>query len=77
MTLINAGADTPPRPLGQSVLVPHNNKSQYHNSEQELHGASMVNLHSKVIVIDPFGAHPVLMSRLAQSRLQSLHRERR
>ncbi len=62
VTLIKGGGDTPPIPLGQSVLVPHNIKSQFHNWEQELLGASMVNIHSKVIVIDPFGAHPVLMT---------------
>jgi hypothetical protein len=28
----------------------------------ELLGASMVNIHSKVIVLDPFGAHPVVMT---------------
>ena len=43
-------------------MVPHNIKSQFHTWEQELLGASMVNIHSKVIVIDPFGQHPVLMT---------------
>ncbi len=62
ITLIKGGGDAQPIPLGQSVMVPHNIKSQFHTWEQELLGASMVNIHSKVIVIDPFGQHPVLMT---------------
>ena len=62
VTLINGGGDAQHIPLGQSVMVPHNIKSQFHTWEQELLGASMVNIHSKVIVIDPFGSHPVLMT---------------
>ena len=62
VTLIKGGGDTPPIPLGQSVLVPHNIKTQFHSWEQELLGASMVNIHSKVIVLDPFGQHPVVMT---------------
>jgi phosphatidylserine/phosphatidylglycerophosphate/cardiolipin synthase-like enzyme len=62
VTLIKGGGDAQPIPLGQSVMVPHNIKSQFHTWEQELLGESMVNIHSKVIVIDPFGQHPVLMT---------------
>jgi phosphatidylserine/phosphatidylglycerophosphate/cardiolipin synthase-like enzyme len=62
VTLIKGGGDTPPIPLGQSVLVPHNIKTQFHTWEKELLGASMVNIHSKVIVLDPFGQHPVVMT---------------
>lgn len=62
VTLIRGGGDAQPIPLGQSVMVPRNIKSQFHTWEQELLGASMVNIHSKVIVIDPFGQHPVLMT---------------
>jgi hypothetical protein len=51
-----------PQRLGHEVLVPHNIKDQFHNWERELLGASMVNIHSKVIVLDPFGANPVLMT---------------
>jgi phosphatidylserine/phosphatidylglycerophosphate/cardiolipin synthase-like enzyme len=61
VTLIKGG-NTPPIPLGQSVLVPHNVKTQFHTWEKELLGASMVNIHSKVIVLDPFGEHPVVMT---------------
>jgi hypothetical protein len=52
----------PPQRLGHDVLVPANIKSKYHNWEKELLGASMVNIHSKVIVLDPFGDHPVVMT---------------
>lgn len=62
VTLIKGGGDTQPIPLGNSVMVPHNIKTKFHTWEQELLGASMVNIHSKVIVIDPFGQHPVLMT---------------
>lgn len=61
VALYDSGA-TPPLRLGQDVLVPRNIKDQFHNWEQELLGASMVNIHSKVIVIDPFGQTPVVMT---------------
>lgn len=37
-------------------------KDQFHDWEKELLGASMVNIHSKVIVLDPFGENPVVMT---------------
>lgn len=61
VALYDNGA-APPLRLGQDVLVPRTIKDQFHNWEQELLGASMVNIHSKVIVIDPFGANPVVMT---------------
>ncbi len=51
-----------PKQLGHDVLIPHNIKTQFHTWEEELLGASMVNIHSKVIVLDPFGEHPVVMT---------------
>ena len=48
--------------LGHAVLVPENIKAKFHDWEKELLGASLVNVHSKVIVIDPFGDKPVLMT---------------
>jgi phosphatidylserine/phosphatidylglycerophosphate/cardiolipin synthase-like enzyme len=51
-----------PKRLGHDVLVPHNIKQQFHTWEKELLGASMVNIHSKVIVLDPFGENPVVMT---------------
>ncbi len=62
VTLINGGGASQTIPLGQSVLVPRNIKTKFHTWEQELLGLSLVNIHSKVIVIDPFGSHPVLMT---------------
>jgi hypothetical protein len=35
---------------------------QFHEWEKELLGASLVNIHSKVIVLDPFGTKPVVMT---------------
>jgi hypothetical protein len=58
--------------------VPRNIKDQFHDWEKELLGASMVNIHSKVIVLDPFGVNPVVMTgshnlggRLLWSRFRS------
>jgi phosphatidylserine/phosphatidylglycerophosphate/cardiolipin synthase-like enzyme len=59
--LFKESAEQPQR-LSQDVLVPANIKSQFHNWQKELLGASMVNIHSKVIVLDPFGQNPVLMT---------------
>jgi phosphatidylserine/phosphatidylglycerophosphate/cardiolipin synthase-like enzyme len=61
VTLFKNGAEPPTR-LSHDVLVPHNIKSQFGQWEKELLGASMVNIHSKVIVLDPFGANPVVMT---------------
>ena len=61
VTLFSNGVDSPQR-LGQEVLIPHNIKDQFHDWEKELLGASMVNIHSKVIVLDPFGDNPVVMT---------------
>jgi phosphatidylserine/phosphatidylglycerophosphate/cardiolipin synthase-like enzyme len=61
VTLFRNGVQ-PTVSLSHDVLVPHNIKSQFHAWEQELLGASMVNIHSKVIVLDPFGESPVVMT---------------
>jgi phosphatidylserine/phosphatidylglycerophosphate/cardiolipin synthase-like enzyme len=52
----------PPKRLGHEVLEPHNIKDQFHNWKNELLGASMVNVHSNVVVLDPFGEKPVVMT---------------
>jgi len=57
-----SNAIEPPQRLTHDVLVPHNIKDQFHDWEKELLGASMVNIHSKVIVLDPFGDKPVVMT---------------
>jgi len=61
VTLYKSGAE-PTQRLSHDVLVPHNIKDQFHDWEKELLGASMVNIHSKVIVLDPFGENPVVMT---------------
>lgn len=61
VTLYQNGVESPQR-LSHGVLVPHNIKDQFHDWEKELLGASMVNIHSKVIVLDPFGENPVVMT---------------
>lgn len=61
VTLYRSGIE-PPMRLSHDVMVPHAIKDQFHGWEQELLGAGIVNIHSKVIVLDPFGANPVLMT---------------
>jgi phosphatidylserine/phosphatidylglycerophosphate/cardiolipin synthase-like enzyme len=61
VVLFRESAEQPQR-LSQDVLVPSNIKSQFHNWKEELLGASLVNIHSKVIVLDPFGQNPVVMT---------------
>jgi hypothetical protein len=61
VTLYQNGVE-PPLRLSHDVLVPHNIKSQFHDWEQELLRAGIVNIHSKVIVLDPFGEKPVVMT---------------
>ncbi|HZC58908.1 MAG TPA: phospholipase D-like domain-containing protein [Chthoniobacterales bacterium] len=61
VTLYQNGVESPQR-LSHDVLVPRNIKNQFHDWEKELLGASMVNIHSKVIVLDPFGDNPVVMT---------------
>jgi len=61
VTLYQNGVESPQR-LSHDVLVPHNIKDQFHEWEKELLGASMVNIHSKVVVLDPFGENPVVMT---------------
>jgi phosphatidylserine/phosphatidylglycerophosphate/cardiolipin synthase-like enzyme len=47
---------------GHDVLVPANIKDQFGEWEKELLRAGIVNIHSKVIVLDPFGEHPVVVT---------------
>lgn len=61
VALYSSGIE-PPQRLPHDVLVPANIKTKFANWEQELLGASMVNIHSKVIVLDPFGENPVVMT---------------
>ena len=61
VTLYTGGA-TAPTPLPKDVLVPANVKNKFHDWETELKGASSVMIHSKVVIADPFGDHPVVMT---------------
>lgn len=56
------GGTTPPTRLDKDVLVPANVKAKYSDWEAELKGASSVMIHSKVVITDPFGDHPVVMT---------------
>jgi len=47
---------------GPHVLVPANVKNAFGDWEKELLARSMVNIHSKVIVLDPFGEKPRVMT---------------
>ena len=57
-----SGKQTGTQKLDKSVLVPANIKEKFSAWEDEALRASMVMVHSKVIVLDPFGAYPVLMT---------------
>lgn len=55
--------DVAPTRLNKDVLVPANIRANYANIwDTELKGASMVMVHSKVVVLDPFGDSPVVMT---------------
>jgi phosphatidylserine/phosphatidylglycerophosphate/cardiolipin synthase-like enzyme len=60
VTLFNGG-DQPPQRLGYESMVPKNIKDTFHNWATEILGAG-VHIHSKVIVLDPFGQNPVVMT---------------
>lgn len=55
------GGNKPPQVFGHDVLVPANIKEKFNEFQQESLGAG-VHVHSKVIVLDPFGANPVVMT---------------
>jgi phosphatidylserine/phosphatidylglycerophosphate/cardiolipin synthase-like enzyme len=56
-----SGAKQPPQRLRYDAMVPKNIKDTFHNWETEILGSG-VHIHSKVIVLDPFGANPVVMT---------------
>jgi len=60
ITLFNGGKQ-PPQHLGYESMVPKNIKDTFHDWATEILGQG-VHIHSKVIVLDPFGAHPVVMT---------------
>jgi len=60
VTLFNGG-NQPPQRLGYDSMVPANIKSVFHDWATEMLGAG-VHIHSKVVVLDPFGVNPVVMT---------------
>ncbi|HEX3148209.1 MAG TPA: phospholipase D-like domain-containing protein [Gemmataceae bacterium] len=56
-----SGGNKPPQRLTHESMVPSNIKEKFHDWETEMLGTG-VHIHSKVIVIDPFGDHPVVMT---------------
>jgi hypothetical protein len=60
VTLFNGG-DQPPQRVGYEAMVPKNIKTAFHDFAAESLGSG-VHVHSKVIVLDPFGKTPVVMT---------------
>ena len=60
VTLFNGGKQ-PPQHLGYELMVPKNIKDTFHDWATEILGQG-VHIHSKVIVLDPFGDNPVVMT---------------
>jgi phosphatidylserine/phosphatidylglycerophosphate/cardiolipin synthase-like enzyme len=60
VTLFNGG-NQPPTHLGYESMVPKNIKDTFHDWATEILGQG-VHIHSKVIVLDPFGDKPVVMT---------------
>jgi PLD-like domain len=56
-----SGGKQPPQHLGYESMVPKNIKDTFHNWATEILGQG-VHIHSKVIVLDPFGDNPVVMT---------------
>ncbi len=60
VTLFRGGSE-PPQRLTHAAMVPKNIKVAFHEWDAEMLGAG-VHIHSKVIVLDPFGKNPVVMT---------------
>ncbi|HLG82411.1 MAG TPA: phospholipase D-like domain-containing protein [Bradyrhizobium sp.] len=56
-----SGGNEPPQRLGYESMVPKNIKDTFNDWATEILGQG-VHIHSKVIVLDPFGEHPVVMT---------------
>jgi hypothetical protein len=55
------GGNQSPQPLTREAMVPANIKAAFGNWATEVLGSG-VHIHSKVIVLDPFGENPVVMT---------------
>jgi phosphatidylserine/phosphatidylglycerophosphate/cardiolipin synthase-like enzyme len=62
LTSVYNGEDGTLTSIPKDAMVPAAIKQHFHAWEDEALRASMVMVHSKVIVIDPFGEYPVLMT---------------
>jgi hypothetical protein len=60
LTLLQGG-ERPPQRVGEEAMVPGNIKAAFHNWQAEGFGEGAA-VESKVIVLDPFGANPVVMT---------------
>jgi hypothetical protein len=60
VTLFDGGKN-PPVPVGYESMVPKNIKEVFGDWQKEILGAG-VHIHSKVVVLDPFGENPVVMT---------------
>jgi phosphatidylserine/phosphatidylglycerophosphate/cardiolipin synthase-like enzyme len=56
-----SGGKQPPQRLGFESMVPKNIKDTFHDWATEILGQG-VHVHSKVVVLDPFGKNPVVMT---------------
>jgi phosphatidylserine/phosphatidylglycerophosphate/cardiolipin synthase-like enzyme len=56
-----SGGSAPPQHLGVESMVPSNIKTVFHDWATEMLGSG-VHIHSKVVVLDPFGENPVVMT---------------
>ena len=56
-----SGGSAPPQHLGVESMVPSNIKAVFHDWAAEMLGSG-VHIHSKVVVLDPFGENPVVMT---------------
>jgi phosphatidylserine/phosphatidylglycerophosphate/cardiolipin synthase-like enzyme len=56
-----SGGNAPPQRLGYESMVPKNIKDVFHDWQAETLGSG-VHIHSKVVVLDPFGEKPVVMT---------------
>ena len=72
VALFDGGSRAPQR-LGDDVLVPAAIQKQYSLWQTELKGASSVMIHSKVIVLDPFGDNPVVMTGSHNQGMKASH----
>lgn len=57
-----ANGKSAPQHVNRDALTPANIKAKFHAFDDEALGASLVMVHSKVVVLDPFGDYPVVMT---------------